>query len=69
MCANCTGHRALNSKIRTNTTELQSLKWAEANSDMSEIRADLIIQEQGMENKMSNCISVIRQELRKQICD
>jgi hypothetical protein len=69
MCANCTGQRALKSKISTNTTELQSHISAEAKSDMSEIRADLITQEQGMQNKMSNCVSVIRQELRKQICD
>jgi TolA-binding protein len=38
-------------------------------SNMSEIRADLITQVHAMDSKMSNCMSVIREELQTQVGD
>jgi len=42
---------------------------AEVKSAMSKIRTDLINQVHAMENKMGNCMSVIREELETQIGD
>jgi hypothetical protein len=42
---------------------------AEVKSDMSKIRADLITQVHAMENKLVNCMRVIRKELDTQIGD
>ena len=56
--------KELKSEISTNTTQLKNDVWK---SDMSKIRADLIIQVHVMENKIGNCIRVIREELETQI--
>ena len=42
---------------------------AEVKYDMRKIRAELITQVHAMENKMVNCMSVIREELKTQIGD
>jgi hypothetical protein len=42
---------------------------AEVKSDMSKIRTDLTKQVHVMQNKMGNCMSVIREELETQIGD
>ena len=42
---------------------------AEVKSDMSKIRADLIIQVHALENKMGNYMRVIREELETHISD
>ena len=42
---------------------------AEVKYDMRKIRADLITQVHAMDNKMVNCTSVIREELKTEIGD
>lgn len=63
------GQSALKCEISTMTTELKSDTCAEVKSDMSKIKVDLTTQVYAMENKMSNCMTVIREELQVQIGD
>jgi len=63
VCATDTGQEALKSDITTTTTEIKMHVFAEVKYDMKKIKADLITQLHAMENKMVNCMSVIREEL------
>jgi hypothetical protein len=56
-------------ELSAGQSALKSGICAEVKSDMSEIRADLITQVHAIESKMSNCMSVIREELQTQIGD
>jgi len=49
--------------------ELKMDICAEVKSDMSKVRADLVTQVHAMQNKMVNCMSVIREVLETQIGD
>jgi len=69
MCENETGEEVLKSDITTITAELKRHIYAEVNSDMNKIRADLITQVHDMEKRMSNWMSVIREELETHIGD
>jgi hypothetical protein len=51
--------KELKSEISTNTTQLKS---EVRKFEMSKIRDDLITQAHVMENKIGNCISVMREE-------
>jgi hypothetical protein len=48
---------------------MKTVICAEVKSDMSNIRADFITQVDAMENKIVNCMNVIRKELETQIGD
>ena len=63
VCAIDTGQEALKSDIITTTAELKRHVFAEVKYDLNKLRADLITQVHAMENKMVNCMSVIREEL------
>ena len=63
VCVIDTGQDELKSDIATTSAELKRHKFAEVKPDTNKIRADLIAQVQAMENKMVNCMSVIREEL------
>jgi hypothetical protein len=69
MCAIGIGQEALKSEISTITTELKSDICAGVKFDMSKIKVGPIIQVHAMENKMSNCTSVITEEFQTQIGD
>jgi N-methylhydantoinase B/oxoprolinase/acetone carboxylase alpha subunit len=56
-------------EISAGQSELMSDICAEVKSDMNRTVADLITQMHAIKSKMSNCISVIREELQMQICD
>jgi ribosomal protein S25 len=57
------GQGELKSETSSTAAELKSEIYAKVKSDIHKIRTDLITQVHAMENKMGNCMSVIREDL------